>query len=184
MSVGEATRFGVVALSGAGTLAAIGYDIVLASFALTGTGTQTASGDRTRPAVTALTGTGTETAGGDKIKPGVSSLSGAGTQAATATRTRSGVFKSILDDAVIRLTEAGDTRVTEDGADTRTITYKYNVAEGSVQFDGVRIQHPRLAWVNVAGTWKASTIYVKYNGSWKQPLAVYKNISGSWKRVY
>ena len=39
-------------------------------------------------------------------------------------------------------------------------------------------------YVKDAGVWKDSIPYVKYEGTWIEPQSIYKNVSGTWQRVY
>jgi hypothetical protein len=83
-----------------------------------------------------------------------------------------------------RITEGSDTRITE-GSDTR-------ITNEEVGNTGVTslVAQPTLKplasqpYVNVGGVWKLFVPYVKYNGVWQQPNAIYKKVSGNWKRVY
>ena len=55
---------------------------------------------------------------------------------------------------------------------------------GSLASDGTKIDFSSTMYYKVGTTWKTTTPYVKRSGTWSTPVAVYKNISGSWKRVY
>ena len=88
----------------------------------------------------------------------------------------SGLLELIRDTEAedVRITEAGDTRIT-DGAIT-------NIIQGILIATPTLIPWNSQTYYNRSGVWKNLTIYVKHNGTWKQPLAIYKNISGNWKR--
>lgn len=55
---------------------------------------------------------------------------------------------------------------------------------GSLASDGTKIDFSSTMYYKVGTTWKTTTPYVKRSGVWSTPVAVYKNISGNWKRVY
>jgi hypothetical protein len=39
-------------------------------------------------------------------------------------------------------------------------------------------------YVKDAGVWKDSVPYIKYEDAWIEPQEIYKNVSGTWQRVY
>jgi len=86
------------------------------------------------------------------------------------------VLERITEASDLRITEAGDTRITNDAIN--------NAAESSLVADPLLKPLASGAYVKVSGVWKLFVPYVKYNGSWQQPNAIYKKISGNWKRVY
>ncbi len=55
---------------------------------------------------------------------------------------------------------------------------------GTLAADGTDIDFSSTMYYRTAGVWKETIPYVKRGGTWSTPVAVYKNISGSWKRVY
>jgi hypothetical protein len=92
-------------------------------------------------------------------------------------------FESVVEPSIriteasdIRITEAGDTRITNDAAN--------NTAESSMVADPLLIPLSKGAYVKVSGVWQLFVPYVKYNGTWQQPNAIYKKTSGIWQRVY
>lgn len=55
---------------------------------------------------------------------------------------------------------------------------------GTLAADSTKIDFSSTMYYRTAGVWKSTIPYVKRGGVWSEPVAVYKNISGSWKRVY
>lgn len=55
---------------------------------------------------------------------------------------------------------------------------------GTLAADGTDIDFSSTMYYRTAGVWKETIPYVKRSGTWSTPVAVYKNISGNWKRVY
>ena len=55
---------------------------------------------------------------------------------------------------------------------------------GTLAADGTETDFSSTMYYRTAGVWKETIPYVKRSGTWSTPVAVYKNISGSWKRVY
>lgn len=82
----------------------------------------------------------------------------------------------ITEASDLRITEAGDTRITNDAVS--------NVVVASMVADPTLKPLTSGAYVNVSGVWKLFVPYVKYNGAWQQPNAIYKKTSGIWQRVY
>ena len=92
-------------------------------------------------------------------------------------------FESVVE-TLTRITEANDIRITE-ASDTRVTNDAINnAAESSIVADPLLIPLASGAYVKVSGVWKLFVPYVKHSGTWKQPNAIYKKISGNWKRVY
>lgn len=80
------------------------------------------------------------------------------------------------ESADIRITEGGDTRITND--------VLRNVIEGNIQANPTLIAWLPEMYCKVTGGWQVAAPYVKYSGTWQQPTRVYKKLSGTWKRVY
>ncbi len=57
-------------------------------------------------------------------------------------------------------------------------------AQGTLAADGTETDFSSTMYYKVGSNWKTTLPYVKRSGTWVSPTAVYKNISGSWKRVY
>lgn len=76
----------------------------------------------------------------------------------------------------IRITESGDTRITDD--------VYLNRVEGSMTATATFIPWFTGQYVKSNDVWFNTDIYVKYEDVWQQPIRIYKKISGNWKRVY
>lgn len=90
----------------------------------------------------------------------------------------------LVSEVQIRITEASDTRITEAGDTRITNDAIGNAAESSMVADPLLIPLASGAYVKVSGVWKLFVPYVKHSGTWQQPNAIYKKISGNWKRIY
>lgn len=151
---------------------------------LSSLGSASSLGLRIRNAEASLTVSGTlYTEAGFKLS-GEFSGTATGTLANVSDFTASAVFDNTLDN-IIRLTESGDVRVTEDGLDTRVaLNVNANNVYAVIISDGVHIPFEATAYIKEDGVWKEFDPYVKWGGSWAFPDKVYKNISNTWKRVY
>jgi hypothetical protein len=92
-------------------------------------------------------------------------------------------FEAVSEE-LLRITEASDTRITEAGDIRITNEEVGNTVVGSLVANPTLIPLSSEPYVKVSGVWKLFVPYVKYNGAWQQPNAIYKKISGNWKRVY
>jgi hypothetical protein len=94
-----------------------------------------------------------------------------------------GQFESVSE-LMTRITEANDTRITEAGDIRITNEALSNTVEGSLVADPTLIPGTKNSYININGTWTVFIPYVKNSGTWQEPNAIYKKISGNWKRVY
>ncbi len=96
-----------------------------------------------------------------------------------------GLFTADPEDEYPRETEAGDTRITEDN-DVRIVADVLpNAAEGTISATLTYIAFSSTAYVKYNGEWTQFTPTVNNNGTWEDPLAIYKKIdSQNWKRAY
>ncbi len=83
----------------------------------------------------------------------------------------------------VRITEASDTRITEAGDTRITNDETINVIMGSLGAEGTLIVPFREMYYKVSGAWKVAVPYIKDNGTWKEPLAVYVKQNGKWIRT-
>jgi hypothetical protein len=168
----------------------------------TATSSMTVEGVRAKFANTLLSGEGVLTVVPSHTHRGLSALSSSSTVSTTPHHTHDAALafngvggfgaasKSVTygfirgsTEELVRVTESGDIRVTEDGSDTRVSSVQGNLIEGTI------VSHPSLtlftsiAYVKVAGVWKVFDPYAKDNSTWKEPTAVYKHTSGGWKRI-
>jgi hypothetical protein len=82
-----------------------------------------------------------------------------------------------------RTTEASDLRITENGDTRITNEVQENSAISSIYVVPTYKPLETTAYIRIDGVWKIYVPYVKYNNTWTQPT-IYKKISGNWKRVY
>jgi hypothetical protein len=96
-----------------------------------------------------------------------------------------GLFTADPEDEYQRETEAGDIRITEDG-DVRIVADVLpNAAEGIFNATYTYIAFSSTAYVKYNGEWTQFTPKVNNNGTWEDPLAIYKKIdSQNWKRAF
>jgi hypothetical protein len=155
-------------------------------FALTGTSTQNAVGLRIRPAEAALASSGTFVSEAGFKFSGEVSGSVTGTLGLTAKFTAKAIFDTSQTD-IIRLTESGDIRITEDGLDTRvSLNVNPNVVYGNFTAGGTYYKFSAVAYIKQNGVWEEFDPYVKWAGDWDPPESIYKKMptTSSWKRVY
>lgn len=130
--------------------------------------------------------TGSITPDADLLASVSTSLSGAGTFANDGyTFVHGGLFTAEPEDTYVRITEAGDTRITEAG-DVRIVADVLpNAATASLSATYTYIAFSSTAYVKWNGSWTTFTPKVKQDGTWDDPLAIYKKIdSNNWKRAY
>jgi len=181
-SVAYLSTTGSASLSGAGSKITVGVGelkgllSVSASSSISFIGKTFTAGESALSAVGTLTNTGLRTAFAE------SSLSTIGSQLAAAERTVFGVISS-EDFETTRILENGDVRVTEAG-DTRITLDKANNIVGSIVSEPTHTVFTSTAYYNDDDTWKTFIPYVKYGGAWKDNVRIYKNQNGTWKRSY
>lgn len=182
----EASYFGnaVIAMSATGTVSVTGIRIKNASTSLSGSGTATFLGLNSFDISKSLSGVGTANFNGLRTKNAATSLSGAGTFANDGfnfVHFGAAIFE---DEDFIRITEAGDTRIDEAG-NTRIIIEGGNIGVGYLEADCTQIIFSSTAYVKWNGSWTTFTPKVKQDGTWDDPVAIYKKIdANTWKRAY
>jgi hypothetical protein len=130
--------------------------------------------------------TGSATFDADLLASVSTSLSGAGTFTNDGYDfVHGGQFTAEPQEEYIRITEAGDTRITEAG-DVRIVADVLpNVATASLSATYTYIAFSSTAYVKWNGEWTTFTPKVKQDGTWDDPLAIYKKIdANNWKRAY
>lgn len=174
-----------------------------ASASITGTSTLSASGDVTRYGASMVANNSAISATGARITQGVSALSAEGAMVAFPHLILKGAtnlsgsstispdgrvkkFVSVVSGQAIftRITENEDYRITEDGNNRITNAVPTNEIIGSIVAYDDYTPFSSTAYYKTGGVWKQTDVYVKNNGNWTAPLAVYKKISGNWKRIY
>lgn len=139
---------------------------------------------RERPGSTSLLAEGALDSEGLSRLDGASSLGTLSSINVLSARKLEGLFGEVSEEAN-RETESGDIRVTESGDTRITNQTIFNQAEGTlVSTNENLIEFNATAFYKQDGVWKPFVPYVKNSSVWQQPLTVYKNIGGSWKRIY
>jgi hypothetical protein len=176
-----------VSLSGGGGTLIAGVSRDLAFVDLTGTGTISPQALGTFTAASSYSASGSISPDADLLVSVSTSLSGAGTYNNSAyTFTHGGLFTAAPQDEYTRITEAGDTRITEE-SDVRIVAdaIPLNAASGQITATYTYIAFSSTAYVKWNGEWTQFTPKVKQNGTWDDPLAIYKKIdANNWKRAY
>jgi hypothetical protein len=96
-----------------------------------------------------------------------------------------GLFTADPEDEYQRATEAGDTRITEYGDIRIVADVLPNAAEGIFNASYTYIAFSSTAYVKYNGEWTQFTPKVNNNGTWEDPLAIYKKTnSQNWKRAF
>ena len=174
----------VITMSATGTISVTGIRIKNASTSLSGSGTVTFLGLNSFDISSSLSGAGTANFDGVRVKNAATSLSGAGTF------TNDGYnfvhYGAFLDEEInyTRVTEAGDTRIDEAG-NVRIVFQPANLGESVLSADFSYIAFSSTAYVKWNGVWTQFDPKVKQDGTWDDPLAIYKKIdANTWKRAY
>ena len=183
-SVANFTTTGASSLGATGSKATAGIQILYGYSILSGTSSTSEIGNVIQLAdPIALNATGTLAPTGLKTLYGDSALAGQGSKLSAGIKVFFGQFTS-LDLDFTRITEDGNTRVTEDGLDTRTLTRTFsNSVESTLISSSNKITFSSQPYYKDS-TWKTFIPYVKYNGIWTGNIKIYKHTNGAWKRSY
>lgn len=172
-----------ITLSATGTMTATGGALFQDSVSVSGTGTATFLGLNSFDISKAFSGTGTATFDGIRIKNASGSFSASGTFSNVYDFVHYGALLT-EDEEFTRITEAGDTRIDEAG-NTRIVLIAGNVGEGFLEANCTQIIFSSTAYIKWNGEWTTFTPKVKQDGTWDDPLAIYKKIdANTWKRAY
>lgn len=194
----------LASLANVGSVLYAGNVTVQVSTQLQATGTSSADADLRAKGVVDLVSTTTQAARGLRTSPLEASLSSTGSSTQEATRVQYLSFsgtascsfvnqdiklrnKALFEAQqgnIIRLSEYGDTRVTEDGNVRVADNASPNAVYGDIVANGQVFPFRAIAYIKEDGVWKEFDPYVKWGGDWTLPDKVYKNISNRWKRVY
>lgn len=172
-------------LSGGGGAITVG-EVAQVDFAdLTATGSMSASAEASVVSSLSETATGSIVANPDVIRNAAIAVQSSSSIGSTFTFVFGGLFTADPEDEYQRATEAGDTRITEEG-DVRIVADVLpNAAEGILSASYTYIAFSSTAYVKFNGEWTQFTPTVNNNGTWEDPLAIYKKIdSQNWKRAY
>ena len=175
-----------VSLSGGGGVltAEVIRQLSFANLTASGSITSTATADF--DGASNYSATGSITPDADLLVSVSTSLSGAGTFTNDGyTFTHGGLFTAEPEDEYTRVTESGDTRITE-SSDVRIVADVLpNAATASLSATYTYIAFSSTAYVKWNGSWTTFTPKVKQDGTWDDPLAIYKKIDDyNWKRAY
>lgn len=180
-----------------GTLKAQGSGV------FTGTGSITSSGDLTKYAAILVANSSSLSAVGARITGGESSFAASSSISADEALRAFGAFAESGSGAIssvgqvkkyvtvvsgqttfTRITENEDYRITEDGNSRITNVIPTNEIVGSMVAYDTYIPFSSTAYYKTGGNWQTTDVYVKHNDNWNPPTAVYKKISGNWKRIH
>jgi len=150
---------------------------------LQGVGTQQAQGTTRVQGSIALSSTSTNVSEAKRIKNASFAAQTTGSISNVVNLRLSAIFES-PEDNIIRLSELGDTRITEDGNVRVASDASPNSVYGTINADGLVRPFAAVAYIKENGIWKEFDPYVKWGGDWTLPEKVYKNVSNRWKRVY
>jgi hypothetical protein len=165
LSAGEAFQEGHVNLVATGSVSVSGTASFIDSASISGEGSVVADPDVTRNAAIAVQSS-------SSVSSSYSFVFG-------------GLFTADPEDEYQRATEAGDTRITEDGDIRIVADVLPNAAEGIFNASYTYIAFSSTAYVKYNGEWTQFTPKVNNNGTWEDPLAIYKKTnSQNWKRAF
>ena len=176
---------GATSLSGGGGAITVG-EVAQVQFAdLTATGSMSASAEASVVSSLSETATGSIVADPDVTRNAAIALTSSSSIGSEFSFVFGGLFTADPEDEYQRATEAGDTRITEEG-DVRIVADVLpNAAEGIFSASYTYIAFSSTAYVKFNGEWTQFTPTVNNNGTWEDPLAIYKKIdSQNWKRAY
>lgn len=162
-SSGDLTKYAAILVANNSVLAALGARIAEVETSILASGSITADEALKAVALFAGNGLGTISPTG-RVKKYVEVVSGQAT------------FTRITESEDYRITEAGDSRITN--------LIPTDEVLGSMVANDTYIPFSSIAYYKTGGVWKQTDVDTKYNGNWDALQAVYKKISGNWKRIY
>lgn len=181
--VGKLKASGSVVFAGTGSLSGAADVTRYAAVLVANSSTLSTLGARKTGGETSLSASGSITADEALKAFGAFAASGTGTISPTGRVVK---YVEVVSGQAIftRITESEDFRVTESGDSRITNAIPTNEIIGSMVALDTYIPFSSTAYYKTGGNWQTSDVYVKYNGNWNPPTAVYKKISGNWKRIY
>lgn len=150
---------------------------------LTAASTQQALGLNRLGGELSVSAIGTQASVGKRVKNASGSYSASSTLASSATRVLRAEYDTQQDN-IIRLSELGDTRITEDGNVRVASNANVNSVYGNIVANGDSFPFEAVAYIKENGVWVEFDPYVKWGGDWTLPEKVYKKVSDRWRRVY
>jgi len=177
---------GATSLSGGGGVLTLG-EVAQVQFAdLTATGSMSASAEASVVSSLNETATGSIVANPDVIRNAAIAVQSSSSVSSTYSFVFGGLFTAAPFGEYERITENGDTRIAENN-DVRIVAEQIplNAAAGIFNATYTYIAFSSTAYVKFNGEWTEFTPKVNNNGTWEDPLAIYKKIdSQNWKRAY
>jgi hypothetical protein len=174
---------GLTTLSAEGTIESQGNRERFVDSSLSSSGSITAEYVRERPGSSSLSSSGSILAESFFRIDAETSLVASSSFVVDADARLEGLFEGFFEEG-IRETQGEDTRITESGDVRITNEVIFNVGVGGLTVETSKVDFNATAFYKRGGVWEPIVPYVKDDGVWKEPIAVYKNISGSWKRIY
>ena len=105
----------------------------------------------------------------------------------------------ITQEGDVRITSESDIRILESGSSSISLVGVGNITpsisiikaaksnlngEGSLTVSGQTLPFQSTLYIKVAGVWKTTAPFVKFNNIWVTPIYIAKKISGNWRRIY
>lgn len=179
--LGKARKYPTLNLVGLGTVSPLAKGEFKAVSSYLGIGTLNTVGVLLKPVFSSVSGIGSTTNNAVRRKVVQVSLTSSGSVSGFLT-SRSAFFGPYganpirdLEDSNSRVTEDSNVRITEDSTE--------NTGVGTVLVDATFKRFSNVIYIKNNGVWKITKPYIKYNGNWVEPHAIYKNINGDWKRI-
>lgn len=181
--VGKLKASGSVVFAGTGSLSGAADVTRYAAILVANSSELSALGTRRTGGETSLSASGSITADAALKAFGAFAGTGAGTISPTGRVVK---YVEVVSGQAIftRITESEDYRVTESGDSRITNVIPTNEIIGSMVAIDTYIPFSSTAYYKTGGVWKQADVDAKYNGNWDALQAVYKKISGNWKRIY
>jgi hypothetical protein len=174
----------VITMGATGTMSVTSIRIKNSDTSLSGSGTATFLGLNSFDISKSLSGVGTANFNGLRTKNASTSLSASGTLNNDGFNLAYFGSFSGEDITYTRVTEAGDTRIDED-SNVRVVIQPANPGESVLSAEVSYIAFSSAAYVKWDGVWTQFDPKVKQDGTWDDPLAIYKKIdANTWKRAY
>lgn len=176
---------GATSLSGGGGVLSVGEAFQEGHANLVATGSVGVSGTASFIDSASISGEGSVVADPDVTRNGAIAVQSSSSVSSSYSFVFGGLFTADPEDEYQRATEAGDTRVTEDGDIRIVADVLPNAAEGIFNASYTYIAFSSTAYVKYNGEWTQFTPKVNNNGTWEDPLAIYKKTnSQNWKRAF
>lgn len=174
-----------VSLSGGGGVLSTGEAFQEGLADLVATGSITSDATASFVNSVSVSSSGSVVVDADVIRNAATSVQSSSSISSSYSFVFGGLFTADPEDEYQRITEAGDTRITEDGDIRIVADILPNAAEGIFNASYTYIAFESTAYVKYNGEWTQFTPKVNQDGSWADPLAIYKKIDeDNWKRAY